>query len=49
MAASALGLALAAATLHAAWNLLLAREAPIDEIAAQTGYSTVYAFATAFR
>jgi AraC-like DNA-binding protein len=30
-------------------DLLLAREVPIDEIAAQTGYSTVYAFATAFR
>jgi len=30
-------------------DLLLAREAPIDEIAAQTGYSTVYAFSTAFR
>jgi AraC-like DNA-binding protein len=30
-------------------DLLLAQEAPIDEIAAQTGYSTVYAFATAFR
>src|SRR5580698_11157156 len=30
-------------------DLLLAREAPIDQIAAQTGYSTVYAFATAFR
>jgi len=30
-------------------DLLLAQEAPIDEIAAQTGYSSVYAFATAFR
>jgi AraC-like DNA-binding protein len=30
-------------------DLLLAQEVPIDEIAAQTSYSTVYAFATAFR
>jgi AraC-like DNA-binding protein len=30
-------------------DLLLAQEAPMDEIAAQTGYSTVCAFATAFR
>jgi AraC-like DNA-binding protein len=30
-------------------DLLLAQEAPIDESAAQTGYSTVYAFATVFR
>ena len=30
-------------------DLLLAQEATMDEIAAQTGYSSVYAFATAFR
>ena len=30
-------------------DLLLAQEATMDEIAAETGYSTVYAFATAFR
>jgi AraC-like DNA-binding protein len=30
-------------------DLLLAEEGSMDEIAAQTGYSTVYAFATAFR
>ena len=30
-------------------DLLLTREAPMDEIAAQSGYSTGYAFATAFR
>jgi AraC-like DNA-binding protein len=30
-------------------DLLLAQDATMDEIAAQTGYSSVYAFATAFR
>jgi AraC-like DNA-binding protein len=30
-------------------DLLLARETTLDEIAAQVGYSSVYAFATAFR
>jgi AraC-like DNA-binding protein len=30
-------------------DLLLAQETTLDEIAAQTGYSSVYAFATAFR
>jgi AraC-like DNA-binding protein len=30
-------------------DLLLAQDASMDEIAAQTGYSSVYAFATAFR
>jgi AraC-like DNA-binding protein len=30
-------------------DLLLAQETAIDEIAAETGYSSVYAFATAFR
>ena len=30
-------------------DLLLAQEATLGEIAAQTGYSSVYAFATAFR
>jgi AraC-like DNA-binding protein len=30
-------------------DLLLAQEATLDEIAAQAGYSSVYAFATAFR
>jgi AraC-like DNA-binding protein len=30
-------------------DLLLAQETTMDEIAAQVGYSTVYAFATAFR
>jgi AraC-like DNA-binding protein len=30
-------------------DLLLAQEASMDEIAAQVGYSSVYAFATAFR
>ena len=30
-------------------DLLLAQDATMDEIATQTGYSSVYAFATAFR
>jgi AraC-like DNA-binding protein len=30
-------------------DLLLTQETPVDQIATQTGYSTVYAFATAFR
>jgi AraC-like DNA-binding protein len=30
-------------------DLLLAQDATLDEIAAQAGYSSVYAFATAFR
>ena len=30
-------------------DLLLAQKATMDEIAAETGYSSVYAFATAFR
>ena len=30
-------------------DLLLTQETSVDQIAAQTGYSTVYAFATAFR
>ena len=30
-------------------DLLLTQETSVDQIAAQTGYSTVYAFAAAFR